>query len=155
VDGLEDVAHDIGQVRFPAPEEPPYSGIPVQYNGFRCLGKGNDSQQCRHVVAVIQKMQEHCREVHGWKNEQRRGGNAKGKKTQTANRMWDNGQVYQRFFNEPPWKRNTPVTIQAGDGSTSSNSGNSGTSGTRQDVVQLFDQLLTQKEAEGKEQRQR
>jgi hypothetical protein len=69
--------------------------------------------------------------------------------------MWDNGQVYQRFFNEPPWKRNTPVTIQAGDGSTSSNSGNSGTSGTRQDVMQLFDQLLTQKEAEGKEQRQR
>jgi hypothetical protein len=52
--------------------------------------------------------------------------------------MWDDGQAYQRFFSEPPWKRNTPVTVPADSG---------GDGDAEQDAVELFDQLLTQREA--------
>jgi hypothetical protein len=91
-------------------------------------------------------IQAHCKAVHGWQNEQRRGGNVKRKSAQTVNRMWDEGQVYQQFFNEPSWKRNTPVTVSAGGGSDG---------GTGQDVVELLDRLLTQREADKNQQRQR
>jgi hypothetical protein len=86
----------------------------------------------------------HCEAAHGWRNEQRRGGNVKQKKTQPPNRVWDEGQAYQQFFNEPSWKRNTPVTVPAGGASSG---------GTRHDAVRLFDRLLTQRETEDKEQR--
>jgi hypothetical protein len=91
-------------------------------------------------------IQAHCKAAHGWQNEQRRGGNVKRKKVQTANRMWDDGQAYQRFFSEPPWKRNTPVTAPADNG---------GSGGAGQDVVALADRLLTQREAVSSQQRQR
>jgi hypothetical protein len=94
----------------------------------------------------MQKIQGHCREAHGWRNEQRRGGNVKRKKAQPPNRMWDEGQAYQQFLTQPLWKRNTPVTVAADGG---------GGGDTGQDAVELFDRLLTQREAEGIQQRQR
>jgi hypothetical protein len=146
VDGLEDVARDILDVRFPGPNDPPCGEIITQYGGLRCTGRDTDGRQCRHVVSTTQKIQEHCRKVHNWQNEQRRGGNVRRKRVQTANRMWDEGQAYQQFFNEPSWKRNTPVTVSAGGGSDG---------GTRQDAVELIDRLLTQREADDSRQRQR
>ena len=53
--------------------------------------------------------------------------------------MWDDRQVYQRFFSELVWKRNTPVTVPVGSGSNGS---------ARQDAMKLFDRLLTQREAD-------
>jgi hypothetical protein len=79
-------------------------------------------------------------------DEQKRGGNVKRKRVQTANRMWDEGQAYQQFFTKPSWKRNTPVTVLAG-------SGGDGDAG--QDAVELFDRLLTQREAASSQQQQR
>jgi hypothetical protein len=146
VDGLEDVAHSVPDVRFPGPEDPPYSGIAVRHDGLWCSATGQDGQRCRYVVGTMQKIQEHCREAHGWRNEQRRGGNVKQKKAQPPNRMWDEGQAYQQFFTKPSWKRNTPVTVPADGGSDG---------GARQDAVELFDRLLTQREADGSQQRQR
>jgi hypothetical protein len=60
--------------------------------------------------------------------------------------MWDNGQAYQRFFSEPLWKRNTPVTVPADSGSDGD---------AEQDAVELFDRLLTQREADSSQQQQR
>ena len=62
--------------------------------------------------------------------------------------MWDEGQAYQQFFTKPPWKRNTPVAVPAGGGG-----GGGGGGGTGQDAVELFDRLLTQREADGIQQR--
>jgi hypothetical protein len=143
VDGLEDVAHSVSNVRFPGPDDPPYGGIAVRHDGLRCSAAGEDGRRCRHVVGTMQKIQEHCREAHGWRNEQRRGGNVKRKKAQPPNRMWDEGQAYQQFFTQPLWKRNTPVTVAA-DG---------GGGGGGQDAVELFDRLLTQREAGSIQQR--
>jgi len=91
----------------------------------------------------MQKIQEHYWEAYGWRNEQRRGGNVKQKKVQLPNRMWDEGQAYQQFFTKPSWKRNTPVTVLA-------HGGGNGDAG--QDAVELFDRLLTQREADGSQQ---
>jgi hypothetical protein len=57
--------------------------------------------------------------------------------------MWDEGQAYQQFFTKPSWKRNTPVTILADGGSNGD---------VRQDAVELFDRLLTQREADSSQQ---
>jgi hypothetical protein len=148
VDDLEDVARDVSEVRFPGPDDPPYSGITVRYDGLRCAGEGVDRQRCRHIVSTVRKIKAHCETVHGWRNEQKRGGNVKRKRVQPPNRMWDDGQAYQQFFNKPAWKRNTPVTAPVAVG------GGGGTS-TRQDAVELIDRLLTQKEADDSLRRQR
>jgi hypothetical protein len=148
VDDLEDVARDVSEVRFPGPDDPPYSGITVRYDGLRCAGEGVDRQRCRYVVSTVRKIKAHCETVHGWRNEQKRGGNVKRKRVQPPNRMWDDGQAYQQFFNKPAWKRNTPVTAPVVVG------GGGGTS-TRQDAVELIDRLLTQKEADDSLRRQR
>jgi hypothetical protein len=36
VGGLEDIAHDVSDVRFLGPNDLPYSEILVQYGGLRC-----------------------------------------------------------------------------------------------------------------------
>ena len=65
VDGLEDVAHNVSDVRFPDPEDPLYGDIPVQYGGLRYGGKGVDGQQCRYVVGSTQMIQAHYKAAHG------------------------------------------------------------------------------------------
>ena len=86
-DGLEDVACDVSDVRFPGPDDPPYGEIAVQYGGLRCAGRDTDGRRCRYVVSTVRKIQGHYQEVHGWRNEQKRGRNVKQKRVQTANRM--------------------------------------------------------------------
>ena len=54
VDGLEDIAHDVSDVRFPGPDDPPYSKIPVRHGGLRCGGKGTDGRRCGYVVGSTQ-----------------------------------------------------------------------------------------------------
>jgi hypothetical protein len=87
VDGLEDVAYDVSDVRFPGPDDPPYSEIPVRHSGLRCGGEGTDGRRYGYVVGSTQMIQAHCKAAHGWQNEQRRRGNVKRKKAQTGNRM--------------------------------------------------------------------
>jgi hypothetical protein len=94
VDCLEDVARDVSEVRFPGPDDPPYGGIIVRYDGLRCVGEGVDGQRCGYTVSIVRKIKAHCETVYGWHNEQRRGGNVKQKKAQLPNRMWDDGQAY-------------------------------------------------------------
>jgi hypothetical protein len=144
VDSLGDLARSVLDVRFPGPDNPPYGEIPVKYGGLRCLAVGEDGRRCRYVVSTTRMIRAHCEAAHGWRNEQKRGGNVKQKKAQPPNRIWDEGHIYQQFFNEPSWKRNTPVTIPGGDGGT-----------TVRDAVELFDRLLTQRETEDNQQRQR
>jgi hypothetical protein len=87
VDGLEDIAHDVSDVRFPGPEDPPYSMIAVQYGGLRCSATEEDGRRCRRIMRTTRMIKAHCEAAHGWRNEQRRGGNVKQKKAQPPNRM--------------------------------------------------------------------
>jgi hypothetical protein len=74
----------------------------------------------------------------------------KQKRVQTPNRMWNKGQACQRFFSEPPWKRNIPVTVPA-----AAADGSGGGTGTGRDAEELIDRLLTQREADDSRRRRR
>jgi hypothetical protein len=54
VDGLEDIAHDVSDVRFLGPDDLPYSEIPVWHSGLRCRGRGTDRRRYRYVVGSTQ-----------------------------------------------------------------------------------------------------
>ena len=95
------LAGTVDQVRFPSPDDPPCSILPVWRDGLRCTGTGSDGQQCRYIVNAPQKIQQHCRSKHGWQNEQRRGRNQREKQLHPLNRMWDLDQAYQVFFTKP------------------------------------------------------
>jgi hypothetical protein len=113
VDGLENIARNIANVQFPRPEEPPCKEIPVYQDGLRCTWEDENGQECQYVVSTKRMMQTHCSKAHHWQNEQKRGGNMKQKSKHTPNRIWREGQAYQRFFQEPPWKRYTAVNTTA------------------------------------------
>jgi hypothetical protein len=91
VGDLENVARDVSDVRFPQPEDPPCSAIPIKQDGLRCTWVEENRRQCEYVVGSQQMVQAHCRTAHGWTNEQKRGGNAKQKSKHTPNRMWQEG----------------------------------------------------------------
>ena len=56
IDGLEDIAYSVLDVRFPGPDDLPYSSIAVRYDGLRCSATGEDGQRYRHVVGMMQKI---------------------------------------------------------------------------------------------------
>jgi hypothetical protein len=60
IDGLEDVACNVLDVRFPAPEDPPYIEIIVQYCGLRCLAIGEDGRQYRYIVRITRMIKAYC-----------------------------------------------------------------------------------------------
>jgi hypothetical protein len=152
VDDLGDLARQVSDVRFPGPDDPPYGEIVVRYGGLWCLGRDTDGRRCGYVVESTQMIQAHCKAAHGWQNEQKRGGNMKKKRVQTANRMWEEGQAYQQFFTKPSWKKNTPVTVPA---VVAGGGGTGGGTGTGRDAVELIDRLLTQRETDDSRRRQR
>jgi hypothetical protein len=65
VDGLEDVARDVSDVRFPGPEDAPYSMIAVPQGGLRCLVTGEDGRRCGCVVRTVRMIKAHCEAAHG------------------------------------------------------------------------------------------
>ncbi|KAI0994151.1 hypothetical protein K3495_g14031, partial [Podosphaera aphanis] len=50
-------------------------------------------------------MQTHCKKVHSWTNNQKRGGNAKAKSVHTDNKLWITNQACQRFFKQRIWEQ--------------------------------------------------
>jgi hypothetical protein len=65
VDGLEDIAYDVSDVRFLGPDNPPYSEILVRYGGLRCGGRGIDGRRYGYVVGSTQMIQAHYKVAHG------------------------------------------------------------------------------------------
>ena len=57
-------------------------------------------------------MQKHCKTEHNWKNTQKRGGDVRKKTVGGDNRMWEEGQHCQRFFEFAQWKRYFQVSKQ-------------------------------------------
>lgn len=98
------VAHHPRDVVYPKPQDPPLEGLPIHYDGLRCLGL-DDRAQCQYVCRTIRGMQDHCRLIHGWRNEQSHGGDARNKQRHAANRMWERDRVCQQLFRTSNWKK--------------------------------------------------
>jgi hypothetical protein len=145
--GLTGLAYTLDQVKFPNPDDPPCSMLPVWRNGLRCTETAANGEQCRYIVSSSQMIQRHCRLVHGWQNKQGRGGNQQKKQVHPANKMWDVNQTYQVFFNKPLWKTNTAVSVPDGNG------GGNG-SQTARGHATIVDQFIARKADREKAERQ-
>ncbi|KAH7116672.1 hypothetical protein B0J13DRAFT_653302 [Dactylonectria estremocensis] len=77
---------------FPPPTIDPIPYIePPKTNGLQC-------HTCDYVVRNVRKMQQHCRDKHGWQNDWKRGSNIKKKLKESRVFPWREGVHYQRFF---------------------------------------------------------
>lgn len=95
---IDSVAWDKEQVIYPEPNSPPVEGFPIYRNGYRCVSTQHTGNECGYICRSIPGIQDHCKTTHGWKNEQKPGGNVYKKTTQSPNRLWDEGQACQTFF---------------------------------------------------------
>ena len=109
---LGDVAHSVEDVQYPGVDiAQPVAGFAVYEDGMRCTARGGDGVRCRYVCRgkTPSGIQKHCNEQHRWVNRQKRGGNARDKAVHSANKMWQEGQCCQRFFEFGKWKKYFPV----------------------------------------------
>ena len=50
-------------------------------------------------------MREHCKQKHGWVNQQKRGGDTQAKQLHSTNKIWVQDRACQRFFKVSSWQR--------------------------------------------------
>jgi hypothetical protein len=90
---------------YPQPWDKPVDGLPVYKDSYRCLATDPDGKPCLKMLQTLGGVQAHCSKQHGWVNQQGRGGNMQLKHKQTPNRLWQDGQHCQVFFQVGEWKR--------------------------------------------------
>jgi hypothetical protein len=61
---LQAWAVDYDEVVYPGPTSQPLPHLPVYHNGLQ-------RNECAHLYRHIKRMQEHCRQKHGWVNKRR------------------------------------------------------------------------------------
>jgi hypothetical protein len=82
----------LGDFRFPPPDTAAISLLPApRTDGLRC-------RQCGHVGTAVRKMQQHCREQHGWRNDWAKGGDVAKRSRQERQPPWTTDVRCQRFF---------------------------------------------------------
>jgi len=86
VRSINGVAHRAEDVTYPSPDDEPCAYIPVRIEGLRCMAYVA-GHQCTYMGTAIRATRDHCAKVHGWVNEQRRGGNARKKFKHASNRL--------------------------------------------------------------------
>jgi uncharacterized C2H2 Zn-finger protein len=74
-------------VVYPRPASQPLPHLPVYHDGLKC-------NECAHVYRHIKRMQEHCRQEHGWVNKRQPRGRPASKQT-----MWTTKVPCQKFHN--------------------------------------------------------
>ncbi|TKA60112.1 hypothetical protein B0A55_12260 [Friedmanniomyces simplex] len=90
IQALVELAQVESDVRYPASTTAPVHGLPVYFDRLKCS---------------LRRMQGHCTEKHGWKNVQKRGGDARLKQVQAPNSIWTCTHACQQFFRVGNWKR--------------------------------------------------
>ncbi|KAF2863128.1 hypothetical protein K470DRAFT_262261 [Piedraia hortae CBS 480.64] len=109
VAALDSIARHPSEVTYPPALSPPIPGFEVRHGAFCC-------RKCQHVMRNLHHMKAHCRNRHGWKSSQRRGG-GKNRSSTPANALWDVVD-YQLFF-EGPWEKILAVAADDDDATSS------------------------------------
>jgi hypothetical protein len=91
-------------VMWPDPWDEPVEGLLVYSDAYRCLATNLNGTCCRKVLRNLRGIQNHCSEEHGWVNQQQRGGNTLLKEKQSPNRLGQDSQRCQEFFQVGQWK---------------------------------------------------
>lgn len=120
VDGMSEVARTQDQVIYPQRGVSAIPDLPVMC-GFACTMRNDRREQCGYMCLTIQAIQRHCKKEHNWINTNSRGGDVRQKSKEPPPRPWIPGQLCQRFFEAPKWKKYFAVS-QAQDHSHTSES---------------------------------
>ena len=105
------VANRKEDIQYPSPQDVPVTGLPVHSDGLRCTAVTEQGSQCRYICRTMQGIQQHCKQQHGWGNRQKRGDPIAKRQKHSPNKMWQDGQHCQRFFEHPHWKTYFAVTV--------------------------------------------
>jgi uncharacterized C2H2 Zn-finger protein len=84
---LQAWAMNYEEVIYPRPASQPLPHLPIYHDGLQC-------NTCAHVYRHIKRMQEHCRQEHGWVNKSQPRGRPASKQT-----MWTTKISCQKFHN--------------------------------------------------------
>lgn len=86
------------QFQYPV-RQPPIPHVTVYRDGLACEMQ-KDGQTCEYVGRSQPHMKEHCRDQHGWINEQGRGGSIRQRRS--IERPWRKDVCCQRLFHAGP-----------------------------------------------------
>ncbi|KAM0714670.1 hypothetical protein Q7P37_003050 [Cladosporium fusiforme] len=100
-----DIAKAHEDVVYPRPTDPPVHSLPVYFDGLRCRWVSNGDIECSYVCRTLRLMREHCKQSHGWVNQQKRGGDTRAKQLHSANKIWVQDRACQRFFKVRSWQK--------------------------------------------------
>ena len=100
---MEGVARQNDDVVYPPATATAIQGFPQYDDGIRCQWVDERQDQCEYVCRTRRGIQEHCREIHQWVNDRKRGGDEQKKNRQSSNQMWEEHVSCQRFFQFSQW----------------------------------------------------
>lgn len=83
---------------MPKPAKEPIAGLTSRGDGLVCSW-----ERCWYTCISLQGIQKHCKDEHGWVNQQKRGGDMRQKSKHASNRIWRDGQSCQRLFRAVGW----------------------------------------------------
>jgi hypothetical protein len=98
VEGCSTLANTHEEVVCPTLIDPPVPYLPVYFDGLRCDWASDLEIACSYVCRDLRLMRKHCKQEHGWVNQQKRGGDVRTKRLHTGNKIWTPDRACQRFF---------------------------------------------------------
>ena len=105
VEGCSTLANIHEEVVYPTPTDPPVPYLPVFFDGLRCDWVNDGEVACSYVCRDLRLMRKHCKQEHGWVNQQKRGGDVRMKSLHTKNKIWTPDRACQRFFKVNSWQK--------------------------------------------------
>jgi hypothetical protein len=105
LEGASNIAKTHEDVIYPSPTDPPAESLPVYLDGLKCTWTSHTGVICVYLCRTLRLMREHCKQSHGWINQQKRGGDIRTKQAHSANKMWVSNRACQRFFKVSSWQK--------------------------------------------------
>ena len=100
IKGLKTERAELNHLVFPPVSNPPIPALQApRRDGMKCQLQGQNQTPCQYISCQVQKIQEHCRVVHGWVNPQKKGRPEVGREVEVP---WRSGVHCQHFFIRGP-----------------------------------------------------
>jgi len=93
IQGLIPNAKGLESFEFPKPTSPAIPELRPAKDALQCI-------QCKYICCHKVRMQKHCKEVHQWKNDQKKGRPSYKKRQSKPNHPWISGVYCQQFFTQ-------------------------------------------------------
>jgi len=91
IGGLIQDTRGLESFTFPKPTSPAIPELKPAKEGLQC-------KECWYICCHIAKMQKHCKEVHEWRNKQKKGRPSHKKRQSKPEQPWISGIHCQQFF---------------------------------------------------------